>query len=91
MLCDLLESPFRGESNRYPLHTILLRNYGNHAENLVWSSIKVSWVRRCSRNVIKQHQMCNSSSQIMAFPGNLLFHLIVCKLFSLHNLALGLS
>ena len=51
MLCDLLESPRRGESNRKPQHTILWRNYGNHAENLLWSSMKVSWVRRCSRNV----------------------------------------
>ena len=35
--------------------------------------------------------MCNSYSQIMFFPGYLLFLLIVCKLFSLKNLALSLS
>ena len=40
--CDRLELPGRGESNREPQHTILLRNYGYHVENLIWSFIKVS-------------------------------------------------
>ena len=35
--------------------------------------------------------MCNFYSLIMVFPGYLLFHLIVGKLFSLQNLALSLS
>ena len=35
--------------------------------------------------------MCNSYSQIMVFPGYLLFHLILFKLFSFQNLALSLS
>ena len=35
--------------------------------------------------------MCNFYSLIMVFPGYLLFHLIVDKLFSLKNLALSLS
>ena len=52
MLRDLLESPRRGVSNKKPQRTILLINYvdPNHAENPLCSSIKVSLVRRCSRN-----------------------------------------
>ena len=39
----------------------------------------------------KKKLMCNFYSQVMVFPGYILFHLIVGKLFSLQNLALSLS
>ena len=35
--------------------------------------------------------MCKNCPHIMVFPGYLLFHLIVSKLFPLQNLALSLS
>ena len=44
-----------------------------------------------SFNAKKNKLMCNSNSQIMVFPGYLLFYLIVGKLISLWNLALSLS
>ena len=45
---DILESPRGGDSNRKPQHMILRRTNDNYAKNLL-ESVKVSWVRRCSR------------------------------------------
>ena len=60
--CDLLESPRGGDSNRWSKYIILLRIDGNYPKHLFESGlmqglsrktlsyVKVSLIRRCSRN-----------------------------------------
>ena len=54
---------------------------------LIKSMFNLLLMRKC----MISNDVCNFYYLIMVFPGYLLFHLIVGKLFSLQNLALSLS
>ena len=74
------------------LHRMLLGaglKLGQSSNDICTPNVLVRLENKHSREMVKL--MCNSYSQIMVFTEYLLLFLIVCRLFSLKNLALSLS
>ena len=68
---NLLESPRGGDSNRSQQHVKIRKTNDNYTKKYlrIWSTLKVLWVRRCSRNGVICLKSLENNSILVCFRG----------------------